>query len=49
MFVGFSILAAGAFISANSVVFAGLLLFGLDVGMCNVAMNLEGTEIEYHI
>ena len=49
IFIGFSTLAAGAFYSSNIIVFSGLLLFGIGAGMCNVAMNLEGTEIEYQI
>ncbi|MDR7668238.1 MFS transporter [Bacillus altitudinis] len=49
MFIGFSTLAIGAALSSTLVVTAGLFLFGSGSGMCNVAMNLEGTEIEYQI
>ncbi|MFP7282162.1 MFS transporter [Bacillus altitudinis] len=47
MFIGFSTLAIGAALSSTLIVTAGLFLFGSGSGMCNVAMNLEGTEIEY--
>ncbi|WP_342493525.1 MFS transporter [Bacillus sp. FSL W7-1346] len=49
MFIGFSTLAIGAALSSTLIVTAGLFLFGSGSGMCNVAMNLEGTEIEYQI
>ncbi|PRS77113.1 MFS transporter [Bacillus sp. LNXM65] len=49
MFLGFTILAIGSTLSSIFVVTAGLFLFGAGSGMCNVAMNLEGTEIEYSI
>ncbi|MDI6647369.1 MFS transporter [Bacillus altitudinis] len=49
MFIGFSTLAIGAALSSMLIVTAGLFLFGSGSGMCNVAMNLEGTEIEYQI
>ncbi|MDG4727615.1 MFS transporter [Bacillus pumilus] len=49
MFLGFTTLAIGSTLSSIFVVTAGLFLFGAGSGMCNVAMNLEGTEIEYSI
>ncbi|MCY7434553.1 MFS transporter [Bacillus pumilus] len=49
MFLGFTTLAIGSTLSSIFVVAAGLFLFGAGSGMCNVAMNLEGTEIEYRI
>lgn len=49
MFIGFTTLAIGSTLSSTLVVTAGLFLFGTGSGMCNVAMNLEGTEIEYKI
>ncbi|WP_394156640.1 MFS transporter [Bacillus altitudinis] len=49
MFIGFSTLAIGAALSSTLIVTVGLFLFGSGSGMCNVAMNLEGTEIEYQI
>ncbi|MCM3025345.1 MFS transporter [Bacillus safensis] len=49
MFLGFTTLAIGSSISSIFVVTSGLFLFGAGSGMCNVAMNLEGTEIEYSI
>ncbi|MEK5007616.1 MFS transporter [Bacillus sp. FSL K6-3312] len=49
MFTGFTTLAIGSTLSSTLVVTAGLFLFGAGSGMCNVAMNLEGTEIEYSI
>nr|WP_250620926.1 hydantoinase/oxoprolinase N-terminal domain-containing protein [Bacillus subtilis] len=49
MFLGFITLAVGSTLSSIFVVTAGLFLFGAGSGMCNVAMNLEGTEIEYRI
>ncbi|KEP25496.1 MFS transporter [Bacillus zhangzhouensis] len=49
MFTGFTTLAIGSTLSSILVVTAGLFLFGAGSGMCNVAMNLEGTEIEYNI
>ncbi|GLF85932.1 MULTISPECIES: MFS transporter [Bacillus] len=49
MFLGFTTLAIGSTLSSIFVVTAGLFLFGAGSGMCNVAMNLEGTEIEYII
>ncbi|MED1749217.1 MULTISPECIES: MFS transporter [Bacillus] len=49
MFTGFMTLATGSTLSSTLVVTAGLFLFGAGSGMCNVAMNLEGTEIEYNI
>ncbi|KPN15217.1 MFS transporter [Bacillus australimaris] len=49
MFIGFTTLAIGSTLSSIFVVTAGLFLFGAGSGMCNVAMNLEGTEIEYSI
>ncbi|WWL78882.1 MFS transporter [Bacillus altitudinis] len=49
MFIGFSTLAIGAALSSTLIVTAGLFLFGSGSGMCNVAMNLEATEIEYQI
>lgn len=49
MFLGFTTLAIGSTLSSIFVVTAGLFLFGAGSGMCNVAMNLEGTEIEYRI
>ncbi|AVM23996.1 MFS transporter [Bacillus pumilus] len=49
MFFGFTTLAIGSALSSIFVVTAGLFLFGAGSGMCNVAMNLEGTEIEYRI
>lgn len=49
MFLGFTTLATGSTLSSIFVVTAGLFLFGAGSGMCNVAMNLEGTEIEYSI
>ncbi|MEF3084645.1 MFS transporter [Bacillus altitudinis] len=49
MFIGFSTLAIGAALSSTLIVTAGLFLFGSGSGMCNVGMNLEGTEIEYQI
>ncbi|WP_368775071.1 MFS transporter [Bacillus aerius] len=49
MFIGFSTLAIGAALSSTLIVTGGLFLFGSGSGMCNVAMNLEGTEIEYQI
>ena len=49
MFIGFSTLAIGAALSSTLIVTAGLFLFGSGSGMCNVARNLEGTEIEYQI
>ncbi|CUB23730.1 MFS transporter [Bacillus safensis] len=49
MFFGFTTLAIGSTLSSIFVVTSGLFLFGAGSGMCNVAMNLEGTEIEYSI
>lgn len=49
MFLGFTTLAIGSTLSSIFVVTSGLFLFGAGSGMCNVAMNLEGTEIEYSI
>ncbi|MGE6632234.1 MFS transporter [Bacillus sp. NPDC077027] len=49
MFGGFSLLAAGSQVATTVIVAIGLFLFGIGSGMCNVAMNLEGTEIEYRI
>ncbi|MCK6162512.1 MFS transporter [Bacillus pumilus] len=49
MFLGFTTLAIGSTLSSIFVVTASLFLFGAGSGMCNVAMNLEGTEIEYSI
>ncbi|MBC1474294.1 MFS transporter [Listeria grandensis] len=49
MFGGFITLATGALIAGQIVVFIALFVFGMGAGMCNVAMNLEGTEIEYRI
>ncbi|KGL46098.1 MFS transporter [Listeria newyorkensis] len=49
MFSGFIALSIGALVASQIVVFAALFIFGMGAGMCNVAMNLEGTEIEYRI
>ncbi|MBC2258038.1 MFS transporter [Listeria booriae] len=49
MFGGFLTLATGAMVASQIVVFVALFIFGMGAGMCNVAMNLEGTEIEYRI
>ncbi|MFS0654898.1 MFS transporter [Bacillus sp. 179-C3.3 HS] len=49
MFMGFATLAVGSMLPSTLVVTTGLFLFGMGSGMCNVAMNLEGTEIEYRI
>ncbi|KUF22435.1 MFS transporter [Bacillus sp. G1(2015b)] len=49
MFLGFTTLAIGSTLSSIFVVTSGLFLFGAGSGLCNVAMNLEGTEIEYSI
>lgn len=49
MLGGFIMLSIGALMAGQLVVFVALFIFGMGAGMCNVAMNLEGTEIEYRI
>ncbi len=45
--VGLAVVASGnALIIHPAVVFAGLAIFGFGFGLCDVAMNVEGTMIE---
>lgn len=46
MLAGTALVAAGAGLSREPVVFLGLLLFGLGIGSAEVAINVEGADIE---
>jgi len=43
---GLVVVAAGAFLASSTVVFAGLLVFGLGFGTCDVSMNVAGAANE---
>jgi fucose permease len=43
---GLAVVAAGAALASSAVVFAGLLVFGLGFGTCDVSMNVAGAANE---
>lgn len=44
--IGIFVISAGVFAAFKSIVFAGLIIFGLGYGLAEVALNVDGSALE---